>query len=40
MATEQYRDQVRLLLDVLPLVMAEPVFALVNAGIKWGQAPV
>lgn len=28
MATEQYRDQVRLLLDVLPLVMAEPVFAL------------
>ncbi len=28
MAVEQYRDQVRLLLDVLPLVMAEPVFAL------------
>lgn len=28
MATEQYRDQVRLLLDVLPLVMAEPAFAL------------
>lgn len=28
MATEQYRDQVRLLLNVLPLVMAEPVFAL------------
>lgn len=28
MAAEQYRDQVRLLLDVLPLVMAEPVFAL------------
>ncbi|MDF0544850.1 nucleotidyl transferase AbiEii/AbiGii toxin family protein [Sphingobium sp. H39-3-25] len=28
MATEQYRDQVRLLLDVLPLVMDEPVFAL------------
>lgn len=28
MATDQYRDQVRLLLDVLPLVMAEPAFAL------------
>lgn len=28
MATEHYRDQVKLLLDVLPLVMAEPVFAL------------
>ncbi|MGB3931771.1 MAG: nucleotidyl transferase AbiEii/AbiGii toxin family protein [Sphingobium sp.] len=28
MAAEHYRDQVRLLLDVLPLVMAEPVFAL------------
>lgn len=28
MAAEQYRDQVRLLLDVLPLVMAEEVFAL------------
>lgn len=28
MAAEQYRDQVRLLLDVLPLVLAEPVFAL------------
>lgn len=28
MAVEQYRDQVRLLLDVLPLVMIEPVFAL------------
>jgi len=27
-APERYRDQVRLLLDVLPLVMAEPVFAL------------
>ena len=25
---EPYRDQVRLLLDILPLVMAEPVFAL------------
>jgi len=25
---ENYRDQVRLLLDILPLVMAEPVFAL------------
>ncbi len=28
MATEAYRDQVRLLLDVLPLVMGESVFAL------------
>ena len=28
MATEAYRDQVRLLLDVLPLVMEEAVFAL------------
>ena len=28
MATEVYRDQVRLLLDVLPLVMEEAVFAL------------
>lgn len=25
---EPYRDQVRLLLDILPLVMAEPAFAL------------
>lgn len=28
MAAERYRDQVRLLLDVLPLVLAEPDFAL------------
>jgi len=28
MPASGYRDQVRLLLDVLPLVMAEPVFAL------------
>jgi len=28
MATETYRDQVRLLLDVLPLVMEEAIFAL------------
>lgn len=28
MAAERYRDQVRLLLDVLPLVMVEPMFAL------------
>lgn len=28
MATELYRDQVKLLLDILPLVMAEEVFAL------------
>lgn len=28
MAPETYRDQVRLLLDVLPLVMEEAVFAL------------
>ena len=28
MAVNPYRDQVKLLLDVLPLVMAEPVFAL------------
>lgn len=28
MSVDGYRDQVRLLLDILPLVMAEPVFAL------------
>ena len=28
MAPERYRGQVRLLLDVLPFAMAEPVFAL------------
>ncbi|WP_374128153.1 nucleotidyl transferase AbiEii/AbiGii toxin family protein [Sphingomonas sp. 28-62-11] len=33
MGDEQYRDQVRLLLEVLPLVMAEPVF-----GLKGGTA--
>jgi len=27
MSVDGYRDQVRLLLDILPLVMAEPVFA-------------
>ena len=31
MATEQYRDQIRLLLGVLPAVMAEPVLALKGA---------
>ncbi len=29
---EPYRDQVRLLLDILPLVVAEPVFVTRRAG--------